>query len=136
MGKISEKYGFEYENKKEYDRKQNKIVLDQKVKSDPEYYNKRFRKWYKQNKEKSDNQSKIRHRTLIKRKIEYLGGKCTKCGIDDKRVLQLHHKNKPKKGEMRQASWKLIKNGEVELLCANCHLIVHYEKSETTNREV
>lgn len=44
--------------------------------------------------------------------------KCEKCSNDDIRVLQVHHKDKNRKNNK-------IEN--LQLLCANCHLIEHSE---------
>lgn len=42
--------------------------------------------------------------------------KCERCGFDDPRALQVHHKDKNRKNNRLE---------NLELLCANCHLIEH-----------
>ena len=66
-----------------------------------------------------------------KKAVEYLGGKCKHCGIDNIIVLEFHHLNKLKK----EATWNTIKRWKWErliielnkciILCANCHKIEH-----------
>lgn len=64
---------------------------------------------------------------------EILGGKCKGCGIKDSRVFTIdhiepvlrHHKNDHHSGsELRRlvATGRISKD-EVQLLCANCHII-------------
>jgi len=43
--------------------------------------------------------------------------KCIKCGVDDKRVLSVHHKDGNRKNNQ-------IEN--LEWLCRNCHYIIHW----------
>lgn len=76
----------------------------------------------------------IRRRRRIKQKaVEYLGGKCVRCGYNKcVAALQFHHKDITKKefgisakGIIR--SWERIKVelDKCELLCANCHAEEH-----------
>jgi len=68
--------------------------------------------------------------------IKYLGGKCSKCGTKDIRVLEINHKDRSKKKRPpklhytmgnRLREWsKNIDN--LELLCANCHRIHTWEQ--------
>ena len=56
---------------------------------------------------------------IIKKKYPY----CQKCGIKDKRVLQIHHIDGSYEGK-----WRTNKNHKLEnliVLCANCHIIIH-----------
>lgn len=63
--------------------------------------------------------------------IKTLGGKCVKCGNDDVRVLDIHHKNgklKKRPPKLHYTMWNRLKEweenmGNLELLCANCHRI-------------
>jgi hypothetical protein len=48
-------------------------------------------------------------------------GKCERCGISDKRVLDLHHKDGNKLNNLKD---------NIQLLCSNCHRIVHCEEKE------
>lgn len=71
----------------------------------------------------------------IKRKIkaiEYLGGKCIKCGYDKYHgALQFHHRNPKEKtanwNKIRLWSWpKVLEElDKCDLLCANCHAEEH-----------
>jgi hypothetical protein len=55
-----------------------------------------------------------------------LGNKCIRCGFSDERVLQVHHKTpKTKTGRLDYIT-KDYDLSLVELLCANCHAIEHY----------
>ena len=73
---------------------------------------------------------------------EYRGGlKCQQCGIDDHRVMEFHHRDPSKKdnsiSSMLTHSWKRIVR-EIEkcdVLCANCHRILHYEERESKKAE-
>lgn len=68
------------------------------------------------------------------RAVEYLGGKCGKCGYNKCIwALEFHHRNTNEKefsiSEYSTLSWNKIKN-EVEkcdLLCSNCHKELHSE---------
>lgn len=70
--------------------------------------------------------------------IETLGGKCSKCGCNDYRVLDIHHinpdtKHRLPKGDYtwswqrRRADWK-ANEGNLILVCANCHRVITWEK--------
>lgn len=55
-----------------------------------------------------------------------LGGKCQGCGIEDIRVLEIHHIHG------KEYTWDYLrKNGydikKLKLLCANCHTLEHYD---------
>jgi 5-methylcytosine-specific restriction endonuclease McrA len=55
-------------------------------------------------------------RTYRKRKFKVNEAKCENCGIDDKRVLEVHHKDKNRDNNNLD---------NLQILCANCHLIQH-----------
>jgi len=63
--------------------------------------------------------------------IEYLGGKCDSCGIDDPDVLTFHHIDREKKqnnlSSIWHNNWKDIEQelSICKLLCANCHTKLH-----------
>lgn len=66
--------------------------------------------------------------------IKFLGGKCSKCfGVFDPVVYDFHHKNPQEKeftiGEYMGFSLSKLKveAEKCELLCANCHRLVHKE---------
>jgi len=62
---------------------------------------------------------------------------CSRCGIDDPRVLDFHHKDADEKELavsqlIARASWRAVL-GEIArctVLCANCHRIHHAEEGE------
>ena len=72
-----------------------------------------------------------------KRAIEYLGGKCEKCGRTDLVTLTFHHINPHLKSynisdwiagrHNSNASWEAVKQelGKCMVLCLNCHRIEH-----------
>ena len=62
---------------------------------------------------------------------------CAKCGISDHRVLQFHHHEANKEFNISDAPGRgmsvknIIKEIEkCQVLCANCHSILHYEERE------
>ncbi len=73
--------------------------------------------------------------------IDILGGKCSNCFIDDRRVLHTHHINRDgafERKELHARRYKLfnlIVNSRLEgiirykLLCANCHQIESFGSS-------
>ena len=71
---------------------------------------------------------------MKRRAIEFLGGKCIKCGYDRcDRALGFHHRDPSKKdfqiGSGAPKSWsRIVKElKKCDLLCANCHLEKHDE---------
>ena len=77
--------------------------------------------------------TKIRRYRAKAAAVEYLGGKCVKCGWQgNQAALQFHHlKGKDFTiGNAANKSWDFIKK-EIQkciLLCANCHMIEHSKK--------
>jgi predicted HNH restriction endonuclease len=68
--------------------------------------------------------------------IEYLGGKCVRCGLGGANpvVYDFHHRDPSQKDFPLSNSNKTFENLKVELdkcdlMCANCHRIVHDELS-------
>lgn len=76
---------------------------------------------------------KTRIQTLKQLSVEYLGGKCIKCGYDKCIwALDFHHRN-PEEKEFGIASyasraWYKLKPelDKCDLLCSNCHRELHY----------
>ena len=68
---------------------------------------------------------------------------CSQCGFDDWRALQFHHHNGDKEFNVSDMlrwamSFRRIKE-EMEKctpLCANCHVILHHEEHNGTQRDV
>lgn len=64
--------------------------------------------------------------------------KCNRCGCDDYRVLEFHHVGKDKEfniGDAKRSGYGkkrvLEEVKKCEVLCANCHRILHYEERKT-----
>jgi hypothetical protein len=82
-----------------------------------------------------------RRKQLREQVIEFLGGKCCKCGFSDWRALQVDHVNGGGCHEIRtthkETYWKRILKGEekgkYQLLCANCNWIKRYTNDELKN---
>lgn len=73
-----------------------------------------------------------------KRCVEYLGGKCSRCGyIGPIEAFDFHHIDSSTKeftiGECYNYGWERIKRelDKCELLCAICHRIVHSENDKS-----
>jgi len=65
-----------------------------------------------------------------KKAIEYLGGKCSRCGYNDHyAAMQFHHVEKKDFAwnKLRLLNWERTKEelDKCVLLCANCHAIIH-----------
>lgn len=84
---------------------------------------------------------KKRYHTPRKEIIKLLGGKCTRCGFSDFRVLQIDHvkgggNKERKKIESTRTYYpyvlEKIKNGSLDyqVLCANCNWIKKFENKE------
>ena len=70
---------------------------------------------------------------LKKRAVEYLGGKCQKCGYNKYQgALIFHHREDNKSfgvaGRGHTRSWKRVKEelDKCDLLCLNCHAEEHF----------
>jgi len=94
-------------------------------------YIKNFRTRQKWNAEK--------YRKSLANLLEILGNRCVKCGITDKRILQLDHVNGGGSQDRRNNSTgylyyqkiadSILKgNKGFQLLCANCNLVAGIEK--------
>lgn len=69
--------------------------------------------------------------------IQYLGGKCEKCGWrGDNAVFQFHHTKPHEKefilGNVGNKSWDSLKKelDKCILLCANCHALEHSKRKD------
>ena len=113
---------------------------------DKEYYQKNVKRLkdyqrdrYKNNKNYAIIKSKerrLRLREFINQ--QRLGISCERCGIDDPRVLDFHHID-PSKKEGTLSSFVAKNWGEKHILneiekcnvlCANCHRILHWEERQ------
>lgn len=74
--------------------------------------------------------------------LDLLGGQCVRCGVDDKRVLQLDHVNGDDR-TFKPGSWAekeeyqqhiLANPNEYQVLCANCHVLKTREGNEYNKR--
>ena len=91
----------------------------------------------------SDHRLKQRKRLWIEKSqfMMELGGKCSRCGISELRVLQFHHIDSTQKDAKtrHQCSFyqrlKCLRQeaSNLELLCANCHAIETHENHWKTN---
>lgn len=85
------------------------------------------------------------YRALIRKKkcIEYLGGKCAKCGRTDEAVLTFHHIDSTQKNfnisdwigmspGFETMTWDELKSeiDKTTCLCFNCHRLEHYRHPE------
>jgi hypothetical protein len=96
--------------------------------------NKKFKDYQKRGRTRCGScNTKIRRFRTKAAAIEFLGGKCKKCGWKgDQAALQFHHlKGKDFTiGNVANKSWDSIKNEMKKciLLCANCHSVEHSSK--------
>lgn len=84
---------------------------------------------------KTNNRAKIgiKHPSFTDGKASYRNTKlrsltyiiCEKCGIDDIRVLEVHHIDKNRDNNKLE---------NLKIFCANCHLIVHYEDRKNNKK--
>lgn len=76
--------------------------------------------------------SRIRRYETKKKAVEYLGGKCVRCGYDKHlAALEFHHLEPTGKdfdfGNVKSKKWESIQYelDKCILLCSNCHRIEH-----------
>jgi len=79
-----------------------------------------------------------RHKRKVKL-VKILGGKCVKCGYDQSiSALSFHHKNPLEKSFDISHNGNLMKEWDelltealkCELLCLNCHAMIHNDKDD------
>jgi len=87
-------------------------------------------KWRKQLSSKRAKERINKGKEIRLELIQKLGGECQKCGFSDERALEFHHLEKRK--DYYYNSSRFIefqkKNHKLQLLCANCHRILHKER--------
>ena|SRR3989344_4855880 len=100
-----------------------------KTKATKVYYRRKCRYCYRETK-----QTRIRrtYQWVINYKTQR---GCSKCGVTDPRVLDFHHRDENNKeftvGYVRRSvGFERLKREieKCEVLCANCHRILHYEE--------
>lgn len=100
--------------------------------------------WRKNNPDKSNAKARRHHRSIRLKVIEFLGGKCCRCGFNDWRALQIDHvdgggtyeTSVKFRGALTTYYKHVIKTGGAgyQLLCANCNWIKKYENGEDASR--
>lgn len=88
---------------------------------------------------------KSRHNSKQKKRmqlLQFLGGKCIKCGFSDSRALQVDHINGGGVKEYKKiglsAMYKRVfeHRQDYQILCANCNWIKRFENQEWPNKRV
>ena len=77
-----------------------------------------------------------KRKELKAKAIQYLGGKCQKCGYDKcSGALEFHHKNRNEKDKaihelLDKPNWEKLEKElkKCVLVCANCHREIHARK--------
>ena len=94
--------------------------------------------WRARNKPRRNVLERSYYRKNRDKVLDILGGKCIRCGFDDRRALQVDHingggnKERLIYGSDREIN-RAIANGKiqhVQLLCANCNCIKRVENNE------
>lgn len=132
----------ERQHKKEYYLK-NKKKIREKHKvyylKNKESYVIRANQWKKNNPNKVKEYSKQYHlknpkagimwqKKRFNEILDKKGKMCAYCGNTNTVVLQIHHK----KGKDRKRDWmkKNYNLERIEIVCANCHMIIHYKTNK------
>jgi len=98
------------------------------------YHKKWMKNWRKNNPEKQKEFEKAERETLKGRVFEYLGGaKCVVCGCEDRRALEINHKNGGgRKDTVGVQRWTYLRNiiknkrrEELDIRCRVCNS-AHY----------
>jgi hypothetical protein len=97
-------------------------------------------KQYAQEHQEARNAYQNRHRQLLREFIreQKQGKSCIRCGIADHRVLDFHHRDPSQKRASLSKLWKqnagrraiMDEIAKCDLLCANCHRILHWEAED------
>jgi hypothetical protein len=99
-------------------------------------------KWTRLNPERKQQTHQSYNERIRQWILDFFGGKCVHCGIDDPRVLQIDHINGDGHKYRQDVGWSLQKrynyvkkNQEtarlvMQLLCANCNWIKRVENKE------
>jgi hypothetical protein len=108
-------------------------------------YQKRYMKNWRErnaerNRELARDASSRRNLKLRTEALDVLGGKCVRCGFDDRRALQIDHVNGGGTAERKllypnALLRKVIANpSKYQILCANCNWIKRSENKEAQGR--
>lgn len=120
------KYKIQKEEKKKYYLKNKERFQElgkQNYQENKQRYKDNSKKWKKTNIEKYRKLCREWEQKRVTEVYNELGNKCMKCGNENIRVLQIHHKfKKSKKNDWHKLDYDLTK---LKLLCANCHVIIH-----------
>jgi len=117
--------------------KKNKEIRGRKTKEERSVYWKRF--WAKkENRIKKYQATKTRIKKIKIQAVEYLGGKCSRCGYSNCiEALEFHHKDPREKQRIRSMAAIdrriCFESNKKELdkcilLCANCHREIHFNE--------
>jgi hypothetical protein len=132
------------------DPKIRKNFYDKWRKAHKEHLREYARKWREKNRIYDNGRtalSRRRNTRKLRRDIaKLLGNKCQRCGMNDERTFNFHHKDKNghehRRGQGPNTAYyrsmiEMIKNspGSIELLCANCHAIEHWVPDEQVHDE-
>lgn len=119
-------------NKAAYDKNKETILIQQKA-------------YVERNKDKTDEYksawSKENYYSVKTEVLEALGDKCSRCGIDDRRVLCIDHIDGGGYKELRSMSavkylHHVLENLEkYQILCHNCNWIKRFENGEVRKRK-
>jgi hypothetical protein len=82
------------------------------------------------------------HKKLRDAVVAYLGGQCVHCSFADARALQVDHVNGGGRAEYRKTTYRAVwrqllagkREGDFQLLCANCNWIKRVERGEISPR--
>jgi len=104
----------------------------------PEKYRKICREWRRKHSERTKELYQKYYLRLKVKVIEKLGGKCVRCGFSDPRTLQIDHVHgggvkEIKMLKNRRNFLKKVladKEGNYQMLCANCNAIKKVENKE------
>ena len=92
-------------------------------------------------KDRSGHQAYMRERAIQQRLefAEWMAGQktaCVRCGFDDHRALVFHHRDPSTKCfQVAMPAWGrrreqvIAEIAKCDVLCANCHQIIHYKRS-------
>jgi len=125
------------ERQKQYRKEHSKEIYTLQLiwnKKHPEKIKQYGRKYYQTHKEYFRIKTQKYLRKLKQKFIDMLGGKCVGCGYDKFiGALEFHHiypEEKESKYEYYRKDFEQkIKDGKIQLLCANCHRETHYGKN-------